>query len=73
MSRHLDLDDVWGSRKKPGPNRRYFSIRISDDLRERLEAQAMRLRSRGYTAYAATVASELVEKGVEALEAGEKG
>lgn len=71
-SRHLKLDEVWGSRKKPGAPRRYMSIRVSDELRERLELLAMRLRSRGYTAYAATVASELVEKGVDALEAGEK-
>lgn len=65
---HLKLEDVWASRKSPEAPRRNFTVRLSDATRERLEAQAMRLRSRDHYAYAATLATQLIVLGLDALE-----
>ena len=73
LIRHLSLEDVWASRKKPGIPRRNFTVRLSDSTRERLEAQAMRLRAHGRSAYAATLGAELIERGLDALEADSGG
>lgn len=70
MIRHLDLEDVWASRKDLAP-RHNFTVRLAKSTRERLEAQAMRLRAHDRSAYAATLAAELIERGLDALEADE--
>lgn len=69
MIRHLDIEDVWASRKKPGTPRHNFTVRLAESTRERLEAQAMRLRAHDRSAFAATLAAELIERGLDALEA----
>ena len=73
MIGHLSLEDVWASRKKPGAPRQNYTIRLSEEARNRLEAQALRLRSSGRVAYAATLATELIERGLDALEADSGG
>lgn len=67
MSRRLNLEGISASRKSLDP-KRYLSIRLSNRDRERLELQAMRLRAHDRHAYAATLAAELVRRGLDALE-----
>ena len=65
---HLNLDDVWASRERADSRGNRITICLTDRDRSRLEAQAGRLRSRGRSAYAATLGAELIALGLDALE-----
>jgi hypothetical protein len=66
---HLSLEDVWASRQRTDSRDNKITVCLTDKDRGRLEAQAGRLRNRGRTAFAATLASELIARGLDALEA----